>query len=416
MDLLLPQKEALEKHLKGRIGELFAPSCELLLYDVTSTYFEGECQRNPLAKRGYSRDSRPDCLQICLALVVTPDGLPLGYEVFAGNRHDSTTLEEIVKKMEAKYGRSQRVWVMDRGIVSEKNLAFLRDRDGKYIVGTPKAQLRQYEAQIVEKAEWHEVENGVEVKLVSSAEGTEKFVLARSPARRDKEKAQTDRFVSRLEEGLKRMQRSMEKGRLKESGKAHERLGRLLEKNWRATRAFVVKIEPIEPAEGKAVLRLTYEPNAEWSEYRACAEGCYLLRTNLVDLDAKTLWKRYIQLTDVEWAFRITKDELKIRPIWHQKESRVKGHILICFMAYVMWKTLEQWMHRSGLGDAPRPLLEEFAKIKSGDVVLPLQEPTMESGRELRLRCVVEPDEAQKVLLNRLGLELPRRLGSALAG
>jgi len=416
MDLLLPQNEALEKHLKGRIGELFAPSCELLLYDVTSTYFEGECQRNPLAKRGYSRDSRPDCLQICLGLVVTPDGLPLGYEVFAGNRHDSTTLEEIVTKMEAKYGLSQRVWVMDRGIVSEKNLAFLRARQGMYIVGTPKAQLRQYEAQIVEKTEWHEVENGVEVKLVSSSEGTEKFVLARSPARRDKEKAQTDRFVSRLEEGLKRMQRSMEKGRLKESGKAHERLGRLLEKNWRASRAFVVKIEAVEPAEGKTVLRLTYEPNAEWSEYRACAEGCYLLRTNLVDLDAKTLWKRYIQLTDVEWAFRITKEELKIRPIWHQKESRVKSHILICFIAYVMWKTLEQWMHRSGLGDAPRPLLEEFAKIKSGDVVLPLQEPTQESGRELRLRCVVEPDEAQKVLLNRLGLGLPRRLGSAMAG
>jgi len=415
MDFLLPQKEALEKHLKGRIGELFAPSCELLLYDVTSTYFEGKCQDNPLAKRGYSRDSRPDCLQICLGLVVTPDGLPLGYEVFAGNRHDSTTLEEIVTKMEAKYGRSERVWVMDRGIVSEKNLAFLRDRQGKYIVGTPKAQLRHYEAQMVEKAEWHAVENGVEVKLVSGAEGTEKYVLARSAARRDKEKAQTDRFVSRLEEGLKQMQRSMEKGRLKDSGKAHERLGRLLEKNWRAKRAFVVKIEPIEPAEGKAVLRLQYEPNAEWSEYRACAEGCYLLRTNLVDLDAKTLWKRYIQLTDVEWAFRITKEELKIRPIWHQKENRVKSHILICFMAYVMWKTLEQWMHRSGLGDAPRPLLEEFAKIKSGDVVLPLQEPTEQSGRELRLRCVVEPDEAQKVLLNRLGLELPRRLRSSLA-
>jgi transposase len=410
MDRLLPQKETLEKHLKGRLGELFAPPCELLLYDVTSIYFEGECPRNPLAKRGYSRDSRPDCLQICLGLVVTPDGLPLGYEVFAGNRHDSTTLEEIVTKMESKYGRSQRVWVMDRGIVSEKNLAFLRERQGQYIVGTPKVQLRQFEAQMVEKSEWHEVENGVEVKLVSGPEATEKFILARSALRRAKEKAQTDRFVTRLEEGLKRMQRSMQSGRLKDKGIAQVRLGRLLEKNWRASRAFVVTIEAIEPAEDKAVLRLTYEPNAEWSEYRASAEGCYLLRTNLVDLDAKTLWKRYIQLTDVEWAFRITKDELKIRPVWHQKESRVKSHILICFLAYAMWKTLEHWMQRSGLGDAPRPLLEELAKIKSGDVVLPLQEADGTTGRELRLRCVMEPDEAQKVLLNRLGIELPRRL------
>jgi transposase len=256
------------------------------------------------------------------------------------------------------------------------------------------------------------VENGVEVKLVSGPEGTEKFVLARSASRRAKEKAQTDRFVTRLEEGLKRMQRSMETGRLKDKGVAQVRLGRLLEKNWRATRAFVVEIESLDPAEGKAVLRLTYRANEEWSEYRACAEGCYLLRTNLLDLDAKTLWKRYIQLTDVEWAFRITKDELKIRPIWHQKEDRVKGHILICFMAYAMWKTLEHWMQRSGLGDAPRPLLEEFAKIKSGDVVLPLREPDGTTGRELRLRCVMEPDAAQKVLLNRLGIELPRRLRS----
>jgi hypothetical protein len=171
MDLLLPQKSALEKHLKERVGELFAPSYELLLYDVTSTYFEGECKRNPMAKRGHSRDHRPDCLQVCIGLVVTPEGLPLGYEVFAGNRHDSTTLEEIVAKMEAKHGVCMRIWVMDRGIASEKNLAYVRARQGKYIVGTPKAQLRRFEAQMVEKADWHAVENGVEVKLVAGAGG-----------------------------------------------------------------------------------------------------------------------------------------------------------------------------------------------------------------------------------------------------
>ena len=417
MDWLLPHKAALEKHLKNRIGELFAPAYDLLLYDVTSTYFHGDGKNNPLAKRGYSRDSRPDRLQICIGLVVTPDGLPLGYEVFAGNRHDATTLEEIVTKMEAKYGRSERVWVMDRGIVSEKNLDYLRARQGSYIVGTPKAQLRQVESHMVDNTAWHEVQNGVEVKLVPSPNGgTEKFILARSAARRAKEQAQTDRFVQRVEEGLQRMQRSMETGRLKDKDQAQLRLGRLLEKNWRASRAFVVNIEPITPAEGKAVLRLTYQANAQWTQYRACAEGCYMLRTNLVDLDAATLWKRYIQLTDVEWAFRIAKDELKIRPIWHQKEGRVKGHILICFLAYVMWKTLEQWMQHSGLGTGPRPLLEELAKIKSGDVVLPLAETETGRGRELRLRCVMEPDEAQKVLLNRLGLTLPRRLKAELAG
>jgi transposase len=416
MDWLLPQKSACEKHLKNRIGELFAPSYDLLLYDVTSTFFEGECRRNPLAKRGYSRDSRPDCLQVCIGLVATPDGMPLGYEVFAGNRQDSTTLEEIVNAMEAKYGRSERVWVMDRGIVSEKNLEFLRARQGSYIVGTPKSQLRQCECHMVDTAGWHEVQNGVEVKLVPGPSGTDKFILARSPARRAKEQAQTDRFVRRVEEGLQRMQRSMATGRLKDKDQAQLRLGRLLEKNWRASRAFVVAIEPISPAEGKAVLRLTYRVNEQWSQYRACAEGCYLLRTNLVELDPATLWKRYIQLTDVEWAFRISKDELKIRPIWHQKESRVKGHILICFLAYVLWKALQQWMQRSGLGDAPRPLLEEMAKIKSGDVVLPLHEPGHGEARELRLRCVMEPDEAQKVLLSRLGLTLPRRLKADLIG
>jgi transposase len=418
MDWLLPQKAALEKHLKNRLGELFAPSYELLLYDITSTYFHGEARKNPLAARGYSRDSRPDCLQICLGLVVAPDGLPLGYEVFAGNRQDATTLEDIVTKMEAKYGRSQRVWVMDRGIVSEKNLAYLRDRQGSYIVGTPKAQLRHFEAQMVDHTAWQEVQNGVEVKLVQGPTGPDKFILARSAARQAKERAQTDRFVRRVEEGLQRMQRSMASGRLKDKDQAQLRLGRLLQRNWRASRAFVVSIEALPAPEPprKAVLELTYRANEQWTQYRSCAEGCYLLRTNLVDLDAATLWKRYIQLTDVEWAFRITKDELQIRPIWHQKEERVKGHILICFLAYVLWKTLEQWMQRSGLGDAPRPLIEEMAKIQSGDVVLPLHEPTGCSDRELRLRCVMEPDEAQKVLLNRLGLSLPRRLKAELRG
>jgi transposase len=409
LDQLLLHKEAIEKHLRGRVGELFAPSQELLIYDVTSTYFEGQCPHNPMAKRGHSRDHRPDCPQVCIGLVVTEEGLPLGYEVFEGNRHDSKTVETIVDAMEKKYGRSQRIWVMDRGMVSEKNLEMLRAREGRYIVGTPKAMLRKFEHHLLEQ-DWSEVQAGVEVKRVASEEGQEMFVLARSRDRRAKEQAMHAKFVARVEEGLQRLQKSIAAGRLKNEGEAQRRLGRLLQKNSRAAKAFRVQIETLAQPEGQAHLRITWEKDAEWQRYADLSEGCYLLRTNVVELDAASLWKQYIQLTEAEWAFRISKDELLLRPIWHQKKDRVLGHILVCFLAYVMWKSLGQWMRRSGLGDAPRSLLEELAKIRSGDVVLPTKASNREPGPVVRLRCVTEPDAAQKVLLNRLGIRLPRRL------
>jgi transposase len=433
LDRLLPHKEALEKHLKERLGDLFDLDYELLLYDVTSTYFEGQCRANPLAQRGYSRDSRPDCLQVCIGLVVTTDGLPLGYEVFAGNTNDSKTVEQIVQAMEAKYGRANRIWVMDRGMVSEDNLKFLRERGGSYIVGTPKAMLRRFEQYLTDK-EWHEVQAGVEVKLVPGPDGDETFVLARSADRRKKEQAMHQRFLDRMEAALTKMQASIESGRLKDEAVAQRRLGRLQERYWRSAGAFEIKISKRKsskdkssqgtpsqgtPSQGKssqgksppdkARLSITWNRRQSWSEWASLSEGCYLLRTNLTESDPATLWKQYIQLTDAEWAFRIEKDELGIRPIWHQKEKRVLAHILICFLGYVLWKALAQWMRRAGLGDAPRTLLEEFAKIKSGDVVLPAQ---MADGRRrtIHLRCVTTPDEAQKVLLNRLGLTLPQRL------
>jgi transposase len=409
LDRLLPHKEAIEAHLKGRLGELFEIKYDLLLYDITSTYFEGECQENTLAARGYSRDSRPDCLQVCIGLVVTEDGLPLGYEVFAGNRHDSTTVKEIVTRMESKYGQAQRVWVMDRGMVSESNLEFLRERGSSYIVGTPKAMLRQFEKYLIEK-EWHEVQNGVEVKLVTGAEGNEKFLLARSADRREKEKAMHERALTHFEEGLKKLQAAAESGRLKEDGIAHQRVGRLRQKYWRASKAFDIRIDRCEATEGKKTLKVSWQRNAEWSAWASLSEGCYLLRTNLTETDPKTLWKRYIQLTDAEWAFRIAKDELEIRPIWHHRTERVQAHILVCFLAYVLWKTLAQWMRFGGLGDAPRTLLEEMGRIKSGDVVLRALSKNGAPERLIRLRCVTEPDAAQKVLLNRLGLKIPRRL------
>jgi len=355
---------------------------------------------------------------------------PPGQEVFDGNPHDSQTLATIVQAMEAKYGRAQRIWVVDRGMVSEANLQFLRDRGGSYLVGTPKALLRQFEQHLTEK-DWHEVQEGVEVKLVQGPEGQEVFVLARSRDRRQKEQAMHQRFLERLETALQKMQQSAATGRLKDLALAQRRWGRLQQRYWRAARAFEVKMTPLNPPVGKEKVKIIYHRNSQWDDWTALSEGCYLLRTNLRDVDAPTLWKRYLQLTEAEWAFRITKDELGIRPIWHQKPERVKAHILVCFLAYVLWKTLGQWMHRSGLGDAPRTLLLELAKIKSGDVVLPVRRPACREScertraaepkpadkpsrdqapvpdRRIRLRCVTAPDEAQKVLLHRLGLTLP---------
>lgn len=409
LDQLLPHKEAIEKQLKERLGDLFDLKYELLLYDITSTYFEGECAGNPLAQRGYSRDSRPDCSQVCIGLVVTEDGIPLGYEVYPGNTNDSRTIETIVEAMERKYGRAQRVWVMDRGMVSEDNLTFLRKRGGSYIVGTPKGMLKRFEQYLVDR-DWHEVQEGVEVKLVPGPAGDETFILARSADRRKKEEAMHERFVVRMEAGLERLKKSAESGRLADVGLARERLGRLKERNWRASGAFDVRMRMLKQPRGKDRLSITWTRNQRWADWSNLSDGCYLLRTNLTDTDPATLWKRYIQLTEAEWAFRIHKEELEIRPIWHHKPDRVLAHILVCFLAYVLWKALAQWMRGAGLGDAPRTLLEEFAKIKSGDVVLPTVTADGRPGKTVHVRCVTTPDRAQRVLLNRLGLTLPQRL------
>jgi transposase len=413
----LAQKAAVEKHLKERLGDLFDLHYDLLLYDVTSTYFEGQCRGNPLAQRGYSRDSRPDCLQVCLGLVVSDEGLPLGYEVFAGNTHDSKTLPKIVAALEAKYGRAQRVWVLDRGLVSERNLEFLRGRGGQYIVGTPKAMLRHFE-QALATGQWHTGQEGVEVQLVPGPDGAETFVLARSADRREKEQAMHQRFLERLEAALHQLRTAAASGRLRDPAVATRRLGRLLQRYQRAAAAFEVKtaVLPLaeQPSRGRRKkppsLAISWTRVEHWQAWAALSQGCYLLRTNLSGVDAATLWKRYIHLTEAEWAFRIHKDELALRPIWHHKAERVQAHILVCFLAYVLWKTLAQWRQRSGLGDAPRTLIEELAKIKSGDVVLPTQGIDGGPARVVRLRCVTTPDAAQQVLLNRLGVSLPTRL------
>jgi len=269
--------------------------------------------------------------------------------------------------------------------------------------------LRQFEQHLVEE-NWTVAQEGVEVKLVSGPDGEETYILARSADRRAKEQAMHDKFTARMEEGLGKMQAAAAAGRLKEEAEAGERLGRLKEKNWRAARAFEVSIKKLAEPRGKQQLEITWQRQAKFVDWSQTADGCYLLRSNLKDVDAATLWKRYIQLTDAEWAFRITKDELEIRPIWHHKEDRVKAHILVCFLAYALWKTLAGWMNKAGLGDAPRTLIESFSQIKSGDVTLRARRQSSGPERQITLRCVAEPEEPQSVLLQRLGLELPRRL------
>ena len=257
LDRLLPHKEALEKHLRQRFGELFELKCDLLLYDVTSTYFEGDLEGCPLAQRGYSRDSRGDRPQVCIGLVVTEEGFPLGYEVFAGNTHDSTTVQTIIEAMEKNHGTLNRVWVMDRGMVSEANLQYLRARGGQYIVGTPKQMLRQFEQHLTDQ-NWTVAQEGVEVKLVPAPDGNETLILARSADRRTKELAMHEKFSARLEAGLKKMQAAAEAGRLKEEAAAGERLGRLKQQNWRASHAFDVTIKKLPQPRGKQRLEITW--------------------------------------------------------------------------------------------------------------------------------------------------------------
>lgn len=408
LDRLLPHKRALEAHLKQRFGELFALDYDLLLYDVTSTYFEGEARANPQAQRGYSRDSRPDCKQVCIGLVVTRDGYPLGYEIFDGNRVDVTTVEEIVEEMEARYGKAGRVWVMDRGMVSEDNLQWLREGQRRYLVGTPRSELKKWERELVDREGWQDVRDGLEVKICPGPEGEEAFLLCRSVDRQTKEKAMHERFRKRIEERLESLGRRLENARkAADLSQVERQIGRVLERNRRAAGAF--RIEVKKDARRPSGLRLHWSIKDEWSEWAQLTEGTYILRSNVTDWSAEELWRTYIQLSEAEAAFRIQKSELKIRPVWHQRKDRVQAHILVCFLAFAMWKTLEGWQKRAGLGSSPRTVLEEMRRIPSVDVVLPL-----ENGREMRLRCVVRPDKAQAALLDRLGLELPRRLRPSL--
>ncbi len=406
LDQLLPHKEAIEAHLKTRLGELFKLEYDLLLYDVTSTYFEGLAENNPQAMRGYSRDNRSDCKQVCIALVVTREGLPLGYEVFDGNTVDVTTVEHIVGTMERRFGLAGRVWCMDRGMCSAKNIAWLQKTGRGYIIGAPKSELKKWRQSLAQTRDWETVREGLEVKRQASLDGTEVFILCRSADRREKEKAMHDKFQTRIEDALTRMAGRISKARRQLSrGVLERQIGRLLERNGRAAGRYLIDVQ--EDATVAAGLRLSWRVNEAWDDWAILSEGAYLLRTNIPDWDGPALWQAYTQLTQAEAAFRIQKSELSIRPVWHQKKERVQAHIFVCFLAYALWKTLEKWTQEAGLGSSPRTLLDEMKTIHSADIVLPLAD---QPGKNLRIRSVVKPTKAQAVLLGRMGIKLPERL------
>ena len=407
LDQLLMHKQALEAHLSKRCGELFATQNEVLLYDVTSTYFEGQAKANPQAQRGHSRDHRPDCKQVCFALVVTFDGFPLGYEVFAGNVHDSRTLQTIVITMEARHGVLGRVWIADRAMGSAANLAWLRQTGRRYIIGAPKSELKKFAAVLAAADGWRTIQEGVEVKLTRHPETEETVILCRSDDRRSKERAIHDKFSQRIEEAIERLAARI--GRSKkplDRATVNRQIGRILQRNQRAAARFAIALEPDGCPAG---FRLHVAYNNTFDDWAAVSEGAYVLRSNITDWSDQDLWKAYIQLTQAEAAFRIQKDQLNVRPIWHQREHRVQAHILVCFLAFVLWKSLEMWQQRAGLGNSPRTILEELARIQSHDVVL----PTTTHG-ELCLRCVTQPDAAQAALLDRLGVILPKRMRLAV--
>jgi len=412
LDQILPHKTKLERHLKQRYGELFGAEFDVLLYDLTSTYVEGAAENNPMMRRGYSRDHRPDCEQMVIALIVNSEGFPFSYETFDGNRADVSTMETILRMVERKYGKARRIWVFDRGIVSEENLAAIGKRGGQYLVGTPRRQMKQFEQELL-KDDWIQVRPEVEVKKVAIPPGEETYILCRTQGRKEKEKAIRDRFSSRMEDALQRLARTIETGRLKDRNKMERRLGRI-----QATHPQVNDLYEVAVRETPQGVRLHWAIKEDRQVWRGLREGAYLLRTNLQAGTAEELWSRYMQLTEAEASFRALKSELSIRPLFHQKEPRVKAHVMVAFLGYALWVTLKHLLKRraaivpqasrSGVNNAqPLSALKALAllsTLQSADIILPTTD-----GQQIRLRRITEPTAEQKSLLQQLGLGLPER-------
>jgi transposase len=412
LDRILPHKTKLERHLKNRYGELFGAEFDVLLYDLTSTYVEGAAEKNPMIRRGYSRDHRPDCEQLVIALIVNNEGFPFSYETFDGNRTDVSTMETILRMVERKYGKARRIWVFDRGIVSEENLAAIRKRDGQYLTGTPRSQMKQFEAELL-KEDWTQVRSEVEIKKVSIPQGEETYILCRTAGRKEKEKAIRNRFSNSMETALKGLEKAIAKGRLKDRNKMERRLGKIQARHPQVNDLYDVALK--DTTEG---VRLFWQIKEERKSWRESREGAYLLRTNLQAETAEELWSKYMQLTEAEASFRALKSELSIRPLFHQLEPRVKAHVMVAFLGYALWVTLKHLLKRrpavpkpsaSGVENTqpmtPMRAIALLSTLQSADIVLPTTD-----GREIRLRRITEPTAEQKLLLRELGVNLPEHL------
>ncbi len=413
LDRILPHKTKLERHLKERYGALFGAEFDVLLYDLTSTYVEGAAEKNPMVRRGYSRDHRPDCEQLVIALIVNSEGFPFSYETFDGNRSDVSTMETMLRMVERKYGRARRIWVFDRGIVSEENLAAIRKRGGQYLTGTPRSQMKRLEEELL-KDDWTRVRPEVEVKKVAVPQGEETYILCRTAGRKEKELAIRNRFSNRMETALHELEKAINAGRLKDRNKMERRLGKIQARHPQVNDLYDLDLR--ETADG---VRLFWQIKEDRKHWREAREGAYLLRTNLTADTAEELWSKYMQLTEAEASFRALKSELSVRPLFHQLEPRVKAHILVAFLGYALWVTLKHLLKVrppivpapsvSGVDNAqpmtPMRAIALLSTLQSADIVLPTTD-----GREIRLRRITEPTTDQKSLLRQLGISLPEHL------
>jgi transposase len=398
-DLVVAHKEDLFRHLKARWGELFKASFDILLYDLTSTYFESSppsADSNSLKRYGYSRDKRSDCVQVVVALIVTPEGFPLAYEVMKGNTADKTTLREFLTKITDLHGKANRVWVMDRGIPTEAVLAEMRESDPpvSYLVGTPKGRLTKLEKSFLEQP-WEQAREAVTVKLLAQDE--EVYVLARSDARVQKERSMRRRLQRQYYERLKELQEmTITRDALL------QKLGAAKAKASRAAKLFSVIVPTLQ--EWEAGHRLSFTIDRKAIQQLARREGAYLLRSNLTGESPAVLWERYIQLTEVEQAFKELKNDLSLRPIYHQKDSRIEAHIFIAFMAYCISVTLKNQLKARASGITTRSALEKFATVQMLDVNVPT-----DSGKVLSMSRYTQPSKDLQLLLAMLNLTLPNQ-------
>jgi Transposase DDE domain/Domain of unknown function (DUF4277) len=417
LDRLLEAQQAIEDDLKDRFGQLFRLDYDLLLYDLTSTYFEGLAEENDLARRGYSRDHRGDCQQIVLALIVTRDGFPLAHLTLAGNTQDLQTVETVVTTIESRFGKSQRVWVMDRGMISAETLKFLSRSGRRYLLATRRGELARF-AQHLRAGGWKRLPDNPDVEVKRLKRDRVHYLLARSRPRRQKERAIRRRQRRGLARALEKLQKRIEDGRLKSRDKILESVGRLKGRFPKARPFVTLTVTKTEPAQ----LRRSWDRQ----KFRAAlaGDGAYLLRSNQGGWSATEFWETYIQLTVVEHAFRVLKSELLLRPVWHHYSGRTRAHVLICVLAYALWKTLDHLAKQAGLeteihkpdprpGQAapkPRPMTPEVIFRELGQIAIGDIELETTDGRKLVLRRVARPMGEQRRILEALRLEIPERL------